>query len=68
MAPPETGRVNVTQLANRFNEEIQAEISTGLAAGLARPRLVGFLANDDAGWYHPHLNASRVSSCKCQSI
>lgn len=48
MAPPETGRVNVTQLANRFNEEIQAEISTGLAAGLARPRLVGFLANDDA--------------------
>ncbi|KAL1508596.1 hypothetical protein AB1Y20_004693 [Prymnesium parvum] len=41
-------RRDATEIAQQFNQQIKAEVDAGLLAGRERPRLVGFLANDDA--------------------
>ena len=41
-------RREATSIVQVFNEEIKAEVEGSLRRGGQRPRLVGFLANDDA--------------------
>jgi len=41
-------RREATSIAEEFNKEIRSEVEAGMLAGRQRPRLVGFLANDDS--------------------
>lgn len=41
-------RRDATSIAETFNEEIKAEVEAVISAGCDRPRLVGFLANEDS--------------------
>ena len=42
-------KVDATSIASVFHEEIKVGVEQSVREGRGRPRLVGFIANDDAG-------------------